>query len=158
MLLIAPVITPSPPPSSPARARSPVAWNLIAPSHPKPAETGISPEGQIPLPIARSHPGAAQTAPLPPAPAHPGAAKTAPLPLVEQTQDNQLPGIWMCKDKHGDTVFSNRTEHYRECRPYVLSPGLREAFLREMLLERKQRAPQHVIPDQTDKRIVIGPL
>ncbi len=87
-------------------------------------------------------------------------AGTDSLPLVGlQVQGNQLPGIWTCKDKNGDTVFSNRTWQYGECRPYVASPGLREDFLEEMLLKRKQHTPQHVIPDQSNpKSNVIGPL
>ena len=77
-----------------------------------------------------------------------------------QTQGNQVPGIWMCKDKkNGDTVYSNRTWQYGECRPYVASPGLRETFLKEMLLKRRQHIPQQVIPDQSNtKSNVIGPL
>jgi hypothetical protein len=83
-----------------------------------------------------------------------------PLPLLGlQAQGNQLPGIWMCKDKNGATVFSNRTWQYGECRPYVASPGLREEFLEEMFLKRKQHTPQHVIPDQSNtKSNVFGPL
>ncbi len=41
-----------PAPSSPRRARLPVAGNLIPPAHPKPAETGFGPVGQIPFPLA----------------------------------------------------------------------------------------------------------
>jgi hypothetical protein len=124
----------------------PWAWNLIAPTCPKPAETGFCPVGQIPLPVAP-----AQSWNLP---------EQIPLPLVGlQTKGNQLPGIWICKDRNGDTVFSNRTWQYGECRPYVASPGLREAFLEEMLLKRKQHTPQHAIPDQSStKSNVIGPL
>jgi hypothetical protein len=80
-------------------------------------------------------------------------------PSRVQTQGDQVPGIWMCKDKNGDTVFSNRTGQYRECRPYVVSPGLREAFLKEMLLKKKQPAPQHLLPDQSSaKGAAIGPF
>lgn len=83
-----------------------------------------------------------------------------PSPLLGlQTQGNPLPGIWMCKDKNGDTVFSNRPRHYRGCQPYVASPGLRDAFREEMLLNRKQQIPQHPIPNlSSSKSEVIGPL
>ena len=80
--------------------------------------------------------------------------------VSSQTQGNQLPGVWVCKDKNGEKVFTNRTWDYGECRPYVASPGLREAFLQEMLLlQKKQHAPQQVVPDQPNiKSNVIGPL
>jgi hypothetical protein len=77
---------------------------------------------------------------------------------AQQTQGNQLPGIWMCKDKNGETVFSNRTWQYGECKPYVASPGLRESFLEEMILKKKQYAP-HVLPHQSSTQSgVFGPL
>jgi hypothetical protein len=117
---------------------------------------------QIPLPISPSPPWSlpGQTpSPLAPGPPWSVPGQT-PSPLVSvQTQGDQVPGIWMCKDKNGDTVFSNRTGQYRECRPYVVSPGLREAFLKEMLLKKKQPAPQHLLPDQSSaKGAAIGPF
>jgi hypothetical protein len=130
---------------------------------------------QIPLPISpsppRSLPGQTPSplAPGPPwslpgqtpSPLAPGPPWSLPgqTPSRVQTQGDQVPGIWMCKDKNGDTVFSNRTGQYRECRPYVVSPGLREAFLKEMLLKKKQPAPQHLLPDQSStKGAAIGPF
>jgi hypothetical protein len=116
--------------------------------------------GQIPLPLAPGH-YTLITPPGPTAAISPTQPWSLPgqTPSRVQTQGDQVPGIWMCKDKNGDTVFSNRTGQYRECRPYVVSPGLREAFLKEMLLKKKQPAPQHLLPDQSSaKGAAIGPF
>jgi hypothetical protein len=77
-----------------------------------------------------------------------------------QIQGHHFPGIWTCKDKNGDTVFSNQPGQYRECHPYVASPELRDAFLEEMLLnKRKQYSPHPLVPDLSrTKNEVIGPL